>query len=188
MESNYKNLLLEIIEEKYKEDGLDKKNLENIFWKIVEFDINSIGFIGEKFVKEVLKLNNITFVLNEKNIHTEYDVLLNNGIKIEIKTARLGKEGKKFQFNGINPHYNFDYLICLGISKENVFYKMFSKKRDFKLSTLENESIYKIKVNKKLKKLTQVNPQNNNVNLKLTLKIEEMEEISKITNNLLKIK
>ncbi|WP_371819873.1 hypothetical protein [Campylobacter upsaliensis] len=99
-------LLLELIEQKYSE--VQKKQKSGIFEKILHFEGNAIEQIGEKFVKEVFKALNLALdELPGDIIHDEFD-LLSNGKKIEIKTARKGLNNNTFQFNGINPKYNYD--------------------------------------------------------------------------------
>ncbi|WAM01223.1 hypothetical protein NWE60_00930 [Mycoplasmopsis felis] len=128
------DLMLKIIEEKYKELKLDKKDINNIFWKIVEFEGNAIGLIGEKFIRELFNYYGIKILSNKnKTIHNEYDVIVDTGKKLylEIKTARQGRKNPTFQFNGINPNYNYDYLICIGITQSEILYKIISKHNDF---------------------------------------------------------
>lgn len=62
------------------------------------------------FIKENIAMDN-----KQKVIHDEYDIL-SNGIKIEIKTARKGLKNNSLQFNGINPAYNNDYIIVIGLN------------------------------------------------------------------------
>ena len=116
----FKELMQEVINRKYEELNYDKKNQNNIFWKITGFEANAIGQIGEEFVKEVFRKFNVKFDDTKKHIHDEYDILLDDGIKIEIKTARKGKKRDTFQFNGINPKYNFNYIICVAILEDDL--------------------------------------------------------------------
>ncbi|TDV23543.1 hypothetical protein BCF59_0534 [Mycoplasmopsis mustelae] len=184
----FEKILLDIIEEKYKFLGLDKKNTNNIFWKIIEFEGNAIGNIGEKFVKEILKRLKIEFVENtdNKSIHNEYDIHIQKPkeILLEIKSARLGKKNLTFQFNGINPDYNYDYLICIGISETQAFYKIISKRDFIYIHQKENRGHW-IKIDGKNKKLVEMNP-DNKVNYKLTLHKSSMNDISNFAEELTK--
>lgn len=158
---NLRDILLKIIESKYNE--LNKYKQSGIFDKIQYFEGNAIGQIGEKFIKEIFIYNNIPFDNVEKEtIHDEFD-LLSNGKKIEIKTARKGLKNNTFQFNGINPKYNYDYIILLGITYDDVYYHIVDKKQDY----IYNHSLRKefIKINNKDKQLVQMNP-GNSVNYK----------------------
>lgn len=165
-----KELLLKIIEQKHQE--LQVFNNHGIFEKIKDFEGNAIGQIGEKFIKEVFENFSIPFDKNCKEIiHDEYD-LISNGNKVEIKTARKGLKNNTFQFNGINPKYNYDYIILLGITYSDVFYYIINKKQDYFYDhQLRKEYI---KINKKPKQLVQMNP-GNTVNLKLTLNLKDLK-------------
>lgn len=172
-------LLLELIEQKYSE--VQKKQKSGIFEKILHFEGNAIGQIGEKFVKEVFKALNLALdELPGDIIHDEFD-LLSNGKKIEIKTARKSLNNNTFQFNGINPKYNYDYIILLGITTQSVHYYIVNKKQDYHYNhTLRKEYI---KVNGKDKQLVMMNP-GNQVNLKLTLNLKDLKPIVNFTNEL----
>ncbi|MCX2683528.1 restriction endonuclease [Campylobacter sp. MIT 21-1685] len=174
-----KELLLQIIEEKHKE--LQNFNQSGIFDKIKDFEGNAIGQIGEKFVKEVFR--NFKIPLDEigkEIIHDEFD-LLSLGKKIEIKTARKGLKNNTFQFNGINPKYNYDYIILIAISYDDVYYYIINKKFDY----IYDHKLRKefIKINDKPKQLVQMNP-GNAVNLKLTLNLKELKNIENFVNEL----
>lgn len=166
-------LLLQLIEQKYNE--VQKKQKSGIFEKILHFEGNAIGQIGEKFVKEVFKALNLPLdELPQEIIHDEFD-LLSNGKKIEVKTARQGLNNNTFQFNGINPKYNYDYIILLGITAESVHYYIVDKRQDYYYNhTLRKEYI---KVGGKDKQLVMMNP-GNQVNLKLTLNLKDLKPIA----------
>ena len=124
----------------------------------MHFEGNAIGQIGEKFIKEVFKALKLPLnELSQEIIHDKYD-LLSNGKKVEIKTARKGLNNDTFQFNGINPKYNYDYIILLGITTQNVYYYIVDKRRDYTY----NHSLRKefIKINDKDKQLVAMNPDN----------------------------
>jgi hypothetical protein len=97
--------------------------------------------------------------------------LLKNGIKIEVKTARKGKNNDTFQFNGINPRYTPDFIIFIGIlSKIKISYRHKGRKFMVDLETKE-------------KQLVKMNP-NNEVNFKLTLNKKELKDINNLENEL----
>lgn len=174
-----KKLLLEIIEEKYQE--LQKYEHNGIFSKIKGFEGNAIGQVGEKFIKELfLKLNLPLDNIHKEIIHDEFD-LLSNGKKIEIKTARKGLRNDRFQFNGINPKYNYDYIILIGITYDDVCYYIIDKKQDYKYDHKERKEY--IKIGDKFKQLVQMNP-GNAVNLKLTLNLKELKNSEKLISDL----
>lgn len=93
---------------------------------------------------------------------------------MEIKTARKGLNNNTFQFNGIKPKYNYDYIILLGITTQSVYYYIVDKRRDYHYNhTLRKEYI---KVGDKDKQLVAMNP-GNQVNLKLTLNLKELKPV-----------
>ncbi len=114
----------EIIERKHLELNLGKEYNQK-FSKIRDFEGNAIGQIGEEYIKTII--TDITEIIDDGVIHNEYDVLTKNDIYIEVKTARKRRTNNTFQFNGINPRYNYNYLICLGICEDKLVYRIFKK-------------------------------------------------------------
>ncbi len=169
--NNLEIKLKEIIERKHLELNLGRDYSE-IFSKIRDFEGNAIGQIGEEFAKEVIK--QVTTIVDEGIIHTEYDVQTETGILFEVKTARKGRNGNTFQFNGINPNYNYSYLLCLGICEDAILYRIFDKKD---ISYIHKTKNFFVKQGEISKQLVQMNP-NNLVNYKLTLNLKELFEAS----------
>lgn len=176
----FKELMREIIDKKYEELNYDKRNKNNIFWKIREFEANAIGQIGEEFVREIFKKFNLKFDETKKNIHDEYDILLKNGIKIEVKTARKGKNNDTFQFNGINPRYTPDFIVFVGILENDLIYRILSKS---KVSYRHKGRKFMVDLETTEKQLVKMNP-NNEVNFKLTLNKKELKDINSLENEL----
>lgn len=174
-----KELLLKIIEDKHSE--LQNFKQIGIFSKINDFEGNAIGQIGEKFIKELFAILNLPLdTIDKKIIHDEFD-LLSNGKKIEIKTARKGLKNNTFQFNGINPKYNYDYIILLGLTYEDIYYYIIDKKQDYKYDHKTRKEL--IKINDKFKQLVAMNP-GNAVNLKLTLNLKELKNNESLIDEL----
>lgn len=170
-------LLANIIESKYEELGLTQPD-EGIFHKIKFFEGNAIGQIGENFVKQVFI--QAEFPLDDLRdvVHDEYDIL-SNGRKIEIKTARKGAKNNSFQFNGINPLYNHDYIILLGITTNSVHYNIISE------PAIYDHHLRKhfLNVNETRRQLVAMNP-GNSVNYKLTLQLSQLKPISSFVEEL----
>lgn len=158
------------------------KNLIYEKWKIIEkekngyfalawgFEANAIGQVGETFVKNIFNHNCCNVDL--KSIHDEYDIMINNK-KIEIKTAKVGSN-KSFQFNGINPKYNYDLIICIGIELNSIKYRLFKSDQIYYDHKKRSNLIrYLVKDKNVEKKLTSMNP-GNEVNKKLTLSTNHM--------------
>lgn len=97
-----------------------------------------------------------------------------------IETTKRGLNNS-FRFDKINPKYNYDYIILLGITTQSVHYYIVNKKQDYHYNhTLRKEYI---KVNGKDKQLVMMNP-GNQVNLKLTLNLKNLKPIVNFTNEL----
>ena len=170
-------ILQTIIERKHSELNLGK-DYNAKFSKIRDFEANAIGQIGEEFAKEIIK--ELTEIIDDGIVHNEYDIKTSNGLLFEIKTARKGRSNDTFQFNGINPNYNYDYLLCVGICEDAIYYRFFSKKN---VSYIHKERKFYITQDNLKKQLVQMNPQNQ-VNYKLTLNLKDLFEISAIYEKL----
>ena len=177
----FKELMQKIIDKKYEELNYDKRNKNNIFWKITEFEANAIGQIGEGFVKEVFRKFNVKFDDTKKHIHDEYDILLDDGTKIEIKTARKGKRDI-FQFNAINPKYNFDYIICVAILEDDLLYRIIGKNK-IQYVHKERRWFVDLEETNEKRKLVSMNVDSQEI-FKLVLNKKYLKDISDMGNEL----
>jgi hypothetical protein len=166
-----------IIERKHAELNLGR-NYNAKFSKIRDFEANAIGQIGEEFIRGIIK--EFTEIIDDGIIHNEYDIKTNKGILLEVKTARKGRSNDTFQFNGINPNYNYYYLLCVGICEDSIHFRIFAKKD---VSYIHKERKFYIIQDNFKKQLVQMNPQNQ-VNYKLTLNLKELFDISIIAEKL----
>lgn len=172
---NINELMIKIIQEKFDILRLGDVDKRNKFWQINFFEGNAVGQIGEKFIKQIFIQNNIPFDKTADVVHDEYD-LISNGKKIEIKTARQGHKNNTFQFNGINPAYNNDLIICIGIANNTLYYHIF-KHSDIKYYHHPNRK-YKIKLSDSRElALVEMNP-NNKVNHKVTINVKDLSEVN----------
>jgi len=172
--------LLKIIERKYEELKLGR-DYRSKFSKIRDFEANAIGQIGEEFAKAIVC--EFTKIIDDGIIHNEYDIQTESGIFFEVKTARKGRENNAFQFNGINPNYNYDYLLCIGICEDSIHFRIFEKRE---VSYVHKERKFYIKQGDFSKQLVQMNPQNQ-VNYKLTLNLRELFDIELLSEQLVSI-
>lgn len=164
--------LLDIINKKHEELHLGA-DYNGIFSKIKDFEANAIGQIGEEFVRQMCKqVTNIEQTTDE-TIHDEYDIKTLNGITIEVKTARKGRKTDTFQFNGIEPRRNYNYLLCLGLCYDKVVYRIF-KHSD--IQYIHESRKYFVTDMDFHKQLVQMNP-DNLVSYKLTTSLKEMYSI-----------
>ena len=169
--------LKELIETKHKELNLGKDYTAQ-FSKIRDFEGNAVGQIGEDFFKHILSKR--TKIIDDGIIHTEYDVKTESGIYFEIKTARKGTTNNTFQFNGINPKYNYNYLICIGICEDKALFKMFGKDE---IQYVHKERKHFVIQGDFKKQLVMMNPNNEN-NLKLTCSLKELYSIEQLIDEL----
>jgi len=168
---NVNDILLEIIKKKHRDLNLGR-NYKGKFSKIKDFEGNAIGQIGEEFTKKML--SNVTDIQNDGVIHDEYDIETTSGIRFEIKTARKGRKNDTFQFNGINPAYNYHYLLCIGITENELYYRIFEK-TDIQYQHRVRK--YFLKTDEYEKQLVAMNP-GNSVNYKATINKIDMLEAS----------
>ena len=168
---------IEIIERKHNELNLGKDYSQK-FSKIRDFEGNAIGQIGEEYMK--LVVSNISPVQNDATIHNEYDILTASGKYLEVKTARKGRTNNTFQFNGINPRYNYDYLVCLAVCEDKLLYRIFLKSEIVYIHSERNHFIIQGEYRRQLVKM---NP-DNQVNLKLTVSMNDLFDISNLPNEL----
>ncbi len=163
---NLEQKFIEIIERKHNELNLGKDYSQK-FSKIRDFEGNAIGQIGEEYIKLIVA--EITEIEDDGVIHNEYDVLTKSGKYIEVKTARKGRTNNTFQFNGINPRYNYDYMICIGVCEDKLLYRIFLKSE---IQYIHKERNHFIIQGEYRRQLVQMNP-DNHVNLKLTINLND---------------
>jgi hypothetical protein len=170
-------ILQQIIERKYKELNLGR-DYDARFSKIRYFEGNAIGQIGEDFAKHIIR--EFTEIEHNGIIHNEYDIKTKSGLLIEVKTARKGSKNNTFQFNGINPRYNYNYLFCLGICEDAIVFRIFEKNE---ISYHHRDRKFYIKQGDFEKQLVQMNP-DNQINYKLTLNLRDLYDISFLSEKL----
>ena len=174
---NLEQKFIEIIERKHNELGLGKDYTQK-FSKIKDFEGNAIGQIGEEYIKAIVA--DITEIVDDGVIHNEYDILTQSGKYFEVKTARKGRTNNTFQFNGINPRYNYDYLLCLGVCEDKLLYRIFLESE---IKYIHRERNHFIIQGEYKRQLVKMNP-NNEVNLKLTVSINDLYDISNLVKEL----
>ena len=174
---NLEEKFLEIIERKHKELNLGK-NYNEKFSKVRDFEANAIGQIGEEYIKIII--SSLTDITDQGVIHDQFDVMTKSGLYFEVKTARKGRTNNTFQFNGLNPNYNYDFLICLGVCENELFYRIFKKSEIIYLHKERNHFV--IQGNYK-RQLVKMNP-DNQVNYKLTISLKDLHKISNLVKEL----
>lgn len=172
---DYELLFSEIIDKKYYDLCLDKLD-DAKFARARFFEANAIGQIGEEFAKKVI--SQYANIINQGVIHDEYDIITDTDVKFEIKTARKGANNT-FQFNGINPNYNCDYILCIGITPDEILYRIFCHDNIGYKHKKQTRGHYITQGNIE-KKLVSMNP-GNQVNHKLTLSVNDMFHIDNLS-------
>lgn len=124
-------------------------------------------------------VSKFTEIVDDGVIHDEYDILTKNGVFFEVKTARKGSKNT-FQFNGINPRYNYNFLFCLGICEDAIIFRIFEKNE---ISYRHRDRKFYIKQGGFEKQLVQMNP-DNQVNYKLTLNLRDLYSIDLLPEKL----
>lgn len=94
----------------------------SIFEPIWELEIDERGAMGESIVASVLTESgcDVDYEPNKTGHGKDYD-LISNGIKIEIKTACMGKNKPTFQHENINKNSHWDGIILFDIAPNKVY-------------------------------------------------------------------
>ena len=99
------------------------------FLPIKQSSTSQKGDFGQSIFVDILTAIGCTAIIENNGIG-DYDVLIRRlptDIKVEVKTATIDVGGS-FQFNSIKKgHYLYDYVFCLGISYNELYYDFISK-------------------------------------------------------------
>lgn len=101
-------------------------------WKIMP--ATQKGDCGEEviccFINNYIDIENAEIINRGKG---DFDILTESGVKIECKTATEDINGG-FQFNGIKKNIGYDYVFGLGVSPNDLWFNIWSKKEMKKLT------------------------------------------------------
>lgn len=125
-EVNYVALFKSVIEK----HSNDKKWAVGELAGIKTLSNTKVGTVGQDFIEELCNTLNIPiiFPLNTKNKRLNqnpWDIKLNE-ITFELKTA-TEDTGGKFQFNHIRYHRDYQAVLCLGVSPNELLFNIYSK-------------------------------------------------------------
>lgn len=89
-----------------------------------------VGSVGQDFIEELCRNLNIPIIfpvtkLNKRLNQNPWDLKLNE-ITFELKTATEDTNGK-FQFNHIRYHRDYQAVLCLGVSPDELLFNIYSK-------------------------------------------------------------
>ena len=120
------NLLQEILSS-YTDDD---KWIDSTFERIKRLSNTKVGDIGQDFVEKLCKSVGLNYAIpkkksGEREKNSPWDIRI-EGIEFELKTATEDVNGS-FQFNHIRYHRDYDALLCLGITPEEIFFSAWSK-------------------------------------------------------------
>lgn len=118
--NNYKAMFIESI----KKFPNSKKWTDGIFGAIKTVSNTSVGNVGEDFIKKYAK--SLGFKVIPSDTRTSWDIQI-EGINYELKTATEDIH-TKFQFNHFRTHRKYDAVICLGVSPNNLYFCVLTKK------------------------------------------------------------
>lgn len=89
-----------------------------------------VGAVGQDFIEELCGTLKIPIVfpinkLNKRLSQSPWDIKLHD-ITFELKTATEDTSGK-FQFNHIRYHRDYQAVLCLGVSPDELLFNIYSK-------------------------------------------------------------
>lgn len=85
----------------------------------------NVGNVGETYVYTLLQ--NLGYSAQRpESRRGQYDIFVPPNHKIEVKTATEDKSGS-FQFNGIRYDTKYSWLLVLGISPADIYFKVYAK-------------------------------------------------------------
>lgn len=117
---DYKALFLESI----KKFPNNPKWLNGCFSGIKVLSNTGVGNAGEDFI--IIYAKKLGFDAKNSTNRTSWDVEINH-IKYELKTATEDVHGK-FQFNHFRTHRQYEAAICLGVSPNDLYFDVLTKK------------------------------------------------------------
>ena len=91
--------------------------------RIKILSVDNRGEIGEEFVKILLeKLGyDVEWISTTDRTEKHWDLTVNGQVKLEVKTATVGKNGRNFQHENIEKDRDYDALVLLDIAPKNLY-------------------------------------------------------------------
>ena len=120
MEYDKAKEIFRLVIEKYNNHN---KWLTGDFIKVKTLGNSKIGKLGEDFIEAICK--ELNWKYKRMRANGEYDIEIKNK-KYEIKSASEDTSGK-FQFNNIRYDYQYDYILCVGVSPNDLWFGLFDK-------------------------------------------------------------
>lgn len=113
------------------------------FSRIKDLETDLRGEIGEKFIAETLRELGHKTVLSNKTDPTEkhWDVLVDDKVKLEVKTATVGADGRMFQHENIEKDRNYHAVVLVDIAPNDIYLTVAPKNT---LPFVEKNSVWSI--------------------------------------------
>jgi len=175
---NLDNFLLPILEKIVEEDQPQIwQNAKYLQQRMIQIDKR--GSVGERFFAEVLlRLYPRRIEYNDGD-QGDWDLKINK-IRFEIKTSTLGKDGKKFQNEGIKKDGDYDGILFLGIAP-NSLHVRFIKKTDIDFVN-EFLSIDNLKIKLHHRAKDDTDKKATGAGYKLDFKLKDMIEVKSLND------
>ncbi len=126
--TDIRTLVTPIIDRIQKEEDKVSQWGNSLYGAIRNFQIDARGKVGVAIIADLLTDLGRTISHNKSRGDDLKDWNLScNGIKYEIKTATLGKDGSKFQHESIYKTRDYDALIFVDISPSAIYISIYAK-------------------------------------------------------------
>ena len=123
---DYQAILMEAI----KENPNDSKWSDSLYGDIKLVSNTAVGKVGQTFIKKLCDClgfeNECPKTISGNDAYTAPWDLKIRGVTFEIKTASEDVNGG-FQFNHIRLHRDYQAIICLGISPQEILFRVWTK-------------------------------------------------------------
>ena len=132
---------LENIKIKTNVDKLINWSSNSKYLKIKEMSNDDTGEIGEMLLDDVFRKHkyNVVYEKAKTSLNKDWDIEIND-YKIEIKTATIGQNSDTFQHENLFKNKNYDILILIDITGQEVYCTM-GFKRNIKWENLHQRTI-----------------------------------------------
>nr|MCA8835658.1 hypothetical protein [Pseudomonadota bacterium] len=121
-----RELVAPIIERTQEEEDSVSQWANSLYGPITKFQIDARGKLGVALIASFLTDLGRTVVHNETDNLKDWNLSC-DGIKYEIKTATLGKDGSSFQHESIYQTRIYDGLIFVDIAPSAIYISIYAK-------------------------------------------------------------
>lgn len=119
---------------------------------MMSLEIDERGQVGEGLCAEIFKIKGckVDYDPNQTDYEKGWDLKV-DGIKLEIKTATIGKTNPTFQHEGLSPQRDFQGIIFVDVAPNDIYLTCLTKKEINwkKLHHRKNSGVYKMDWNVK---------------------------------------